>query len=214
MLLSPLLLPALLQPQALAPALPRRASPLVACMPPSEMKLAAPHASRGCSSGCSSEQPSPWSFDGSSEAGSIERPLVVLTCMTGAAAHSACHTLVAELVETIIDGRDAGKSWLRPIASRQLRGANSVVAPLPGPDLVGWTTSTTDAADAAVTDAAVTDAAVTVFSPSRPPLFIPSEMLRGASQKESTIVRALSAAHQQYEMDETELAQLETFMHL
>ena len=115
MLLSPLLLPALLQPQALAPALPRRASPVVACMPPSEMKLAAPHASRGCSS----EKPSPWSFDGSSEAGSVERPLVVLTCMAGAAAHSACHTLVAELVETIIDGRDAGKSWLRPIASRR-----------------------------------------------------------------------------------------------
>ena len=205
MLLSPLLLPALLQPQALAPALPRRASPVVACMPPSEMKLAAPHASRGCSS----EKPSPWSFDGSSEAGSVERPLVVLTCMAGAAAHSACHTLVAELAETIIDGRDAGKSWLRTIASRQLRGANSVVAPLRGPDIVGWTTSTTDAAGAAVTDAAVT-----VFSPSIPPLFIPSEMLRGASQKESTIVRALSAAHQQNEMDETELAQLETFMYL
>jgi len=156
------------------------------------------------------EQKALWRLSDARPSSKVDAPaeastprLVVLTCMTGAAADSACHTLVAEHVETITRGRDAGKSWLRPIAARMLRDANSFVMPLLGPDVSGWSACGSSSA------------AVTVFPAATPPLFAPTEMLRGASQQESIIVRMLNSAHvRRLDWDEDDFAQLEPFMYL
>jgi len=209
MLLSPFLLSAalVLQPSALTPAMPpamRRAGPLVACMPPGETEIAS-------SAVLGTEQQALWALSGAQSSNEADvpaetsvpsqPPLVVLTCMTGAVADSACHTLVAEHVETITSGRDAGKSWLRPIALRMVRDASSLVM-LIRPDVEGWMAS-----------CGSSNAIVTVFSAAAPPLFVPTEMLRDASLQESVIVRMLNSAHSSRLADD-DFAQLETFMHL
>lgn len=108
------------------------------------------------------------------------RPLAMLCFRDGSFAQ-----LVGEVIDHITSGRQAGKTWIRPLAIRQSSNVSLAIAAERFDPTIGWL----DAQEGGV------PSRLHIFSPLAPAAFVPTHQLEELPQALTLAIRTMSDAH-------------------
>ena len=106
------------------------------------------------------------------------KPLVVI-----AVRENAYQQLVGEKIQEITDGKQAGTTWIKPVALRLANNISVAVAAEEYDPVLGWL------------DADIGGSSVHLFSPLAPAAFVPTHSLQSAPASLAILVRSLAEAH-------------------